>query len=155
MAQLLSASARFFFDIPTNGFIDAAGPFDSSPGSIPADHSKPFTGVLSDFEDLPYSGSSNADVIDVFDGSAGGKWLDISGTGLSQVGFVRFSVSDDADALTGLNFELDAVSVASSAIGGVVPEPSSLIMVVVGAGLLLRVPRRVPDQRNGSAPFIH
>ena len=59
-------------------------------------------------------------------GSGGGKWLDISGTGLAQVGYIRFSVADDMNVESRLSFELDAVSISHGAVGRlVVPETAA------------------------------
>jgi hypothetical protein len=106
----------FFFDIPTQG-------------TLPSDFQKPFTGTLNEFANLPLDHATDFDVLDLLEGSAGGNWLDISGTGLSKVGYIRFSVADDQNAATSLNFELDAVSISDSAMGGVVPEPSSFALI--------------------------
>ncbi|MEM8864400.1 MAG: PEP-CTERM sorting domain-containing protein [Planctomycetota bacterium] len=108
------------FDIPTAGFQDVAA-------TLPADFTKPFIGVLDDFEGL-----SLAQMLTLLDGSAGGTWLDISATGLSQVGFVRLSLADDLDPGTSLNFDLDAVTISSSAIGARAPEPTSLLLLAIG-----------------------
>ena len=58
---------------------------------MPSDFQKPFTGNLSSFNGLRYFDAANPDMLDLLAGSGGGKWLDISGTGLAQVGFIRFS----------------------------------------------------------------
>ena len=99
------------FDIPANGYTDVTDPFASTAGSVPSDFQKPFTGNLSSFNGLRYFDAGSPDILDLLAGSGGGKWLDISGTGLSQVGFIRFSVADDLNATSRLNFELDAVSI--------------------------------------------
>jgi hypothetical protein len=110
------------FNLPTQGYSDTAG-------TTPSNFQQPFNGVLSDFDGLPYDHATDPDVFDLLAGSGGGNWLDISNTGLPQVGYIRFSVADDLNAGTSLNFELDAVSISASAMGGVVPEPGSLILV--------------------------
>ena len=122
-------------DIPTDVWADASDPYlTSTTGLTEADFSKPFTGNISDL-----LGKDYAEIKTLFDGSAGGRWLDLSSTGLSQVGYIRFSVADDDDALTTLNFELDAVSVASGHIGAALPEPCSLgLLALVGTCLLRR-----------------
>lgn len=110
------------FSLPAQGYSDVAG-------TVPSNFQQPFSGVLSDFDGLPYDHPTDPDVFDLLAGSGGGNWLDISGTGLSQVGYIRFSVDDDLNAATSLNFELDAVSISASAMGGVVPEPGSLVLI--------------------------
>ena len=118
------------FDNPTNGYLDAAGPYAASPGSVPSDFQQPFVGTLASFSGLEYSDVGGLDILEVLDGSGGGNWLDIP-AGLSQVGFVRFSVADDGNPAIGLNFELDAVSVASDAMGvPTMPEPTTIGLAI-------------------------
>ena len=74
----------------------------------------------------------------MLDGSAGGHWLDLSAAGLAEVGYIRFSVPDDADAETSLNIELDAVSINGQKVGDVVPEPATMSLLAVGALATLR-----------------
>ena len=120
-------------NIPTNVWADAAGPFlESTVGLTEADFSKPFTGDLSAF-----AGKTYAEIKTLLDGSAGGFWLDLSSTGLSEVGYIRFSVADDGTAAD-QNFELDAVSVASGHIGAATPEPCSLGLLALAGACLLR-----------------
>jgi hypothetical protein len=119
------------FEIPSNGYTNLTSPYSDSPGSE-SDFRQPFTGDLSSFNGLPYSDGAGPDILEVLNGSGGGTWLDISGTGLPRVGYVRFSVPNDASAT--LNFELDAVSIANGAAGGIVPEPGT---ITLGCLLLL------------------
>ena len=131
------------FDIPTNGYTDLANPFSSNPGSSPTDFQQTFTGSLGSFAGLPYSEATKPDILDLLAGSGGGTWLDISGTSLSQVGYIRFSVEDDGTGAE-MNFELDAVSIARFAMGeATVPEPSALLLATF-AGMLLGLRRRNP-----------
>jgi hypothetical protein len=107
------------FDIPTQGYTDVAN-------TVESDFQQPFVGDLSDFNGLALSDPANPDILELLAGSGGGTWLDISATGLAQVGYVRFSVPGTSDA----NFELDAVSISTTALGGVVPEPSALVILI-------------------------
>jgi hypothetical protein len=130
------------FDIPANGYTDLTNPFSGTAGTVPSDFQKPFTGSLSDFSGLRYADTA-PNILDLLAGSGGGKWLDISGTGLPQVGWIRFSVADDMRAMTGLNFELDAVSVSHAALGSpVVPEPAAAPLIMLSAVLSPFVPVR-------------
>lgn len=136
------------FDIPTNGYNDVTDPFASSPGSVPSDFQKPFFGSLASFDGLPYSDAGELDSLDVLDGSGGGNWLDIP-AGLSQVGFIRFSVADDGNPAIPQNFELDAVSIARGAMGApTVPEPGT-IGLVIGCLVVCAASCRNPILRRG------
>jgi hypothetical protein len=135
------------FDIPSNGYTDLSDPYSSAPGSNPSDFQQPFTGGLSSFDGLPYSDAGGPDIRELLSGSGGGKWLDISGTGLARVGYIRFSVLDDLNPGTGRNFELDAVSVAHGSVGGVVPEPATIMPAIIAAAALAVRYRRNPAQR--------
>lgn len=111
------------FDMPTSGYTDAAF-------TQPSDFQQPFSGVLSDFDGLDFPG-----MLSLLGGSGGGVWLDISATGLPQVGFIRFSLPDDLDSGTALNFDLDAVAISHAAVGAVTtPEPASLALLLLAAG---------------------
>ena len=105
---------------PTQGFLDG-GPFDVAAGSVPTNFQKPIDPSLTvaDFDGLTYAGA-----LALYDGSGGGTPVDIASTGLSSANFVRISVLDDGNALTNLNFELDAVSG--------VPEPMTLGLLSLG-----------------------
>ncbi len=119
----LNAGSPITLDIPANAFQDTAG-------TLPSDYGLPFTGTVSSFDGT----SSIQTTLDVYGGSAGGTWLDISPTGLSQVGYVRFSVPGDAAA----SFELESLTTNTQAIGTTVPEPASLSVLGLGALALLR-----------------
>ncbi|MCY2928431.1 MAG: PEP-CTERM sorting domain-containing protein [Planctomycetota bacterium] len=119
----------------TNPFLNSATPYAASTaGLIEADYAKPFAGALDDF-----AGKTYAEIKAALDGSAGGTWLDLSATGLTQVGYVRVSIPAD-DPSAAPHFELDAVSVNGALTGGTVPapEPGTLALLALGACLLRR-----------------
>jgi hypothetical protein len=133
-----------------------------------SDFQQPFTGSLASFDDLKYCDAAGPDILELLAGSGGGTWLDISPSGLAQVGYIRFSQPDDSSAATSLNFELDAISISHAAVGAaVVPEPSSIdLFVVASMALLLFIGGgRVfhwqnttpfqPQQQNDSLDEIH
>jgi hypothetical protein len=125
------------FDLPTNAYTDLTDPYASSAGGILADFQQPFMGTLSDFDGLPYDDAGGNSLLDLLAGSGGGTWLDISSTGLAKVGYIRILVADDDDQQINLNFELDAVSIATGAMGtATIPEPTAAALAAL-AGLLL------------------
>lgn len=128
----------FVFDIPTNGYTDITDLTTTLPGNSPSDFLKPFTGTLADFGGLQYS----PEIVSLLDGSGGGTWLDLSGSRIDKVGYVRFSVLDDGDDLVDLNFELDAVAISRGAIGMAVPEPGGWAWGMMGLLALLVRKRR-------------
>jgi hypothetical protein len=126
------------FDAPTNGYTDS-GPYESSPSSALTDFQQPFTGGLSSFSGLSY-----AEMLTPLGGSGGGKWIDISPTGLVRVGYIRFTLATDGTS-TNLNFDLDGVAVSHAALGGpTVPEPATIMLA---ATMLPRLPRSRPQRR--------
>ncbi len=122
------------FGIPSNGFADQVNPFAAAPGDVPADFHEPFVHSPSDFAELPHFDAEHPDILGLFAGSGGGTWLDLSPAQLDRVGFLRFSVPDDGDGSTAHNFELDAVTVATRALGQRVPEPGAWILLLLAAG---------------------
>jgi hypothetical protein len=147
----LNDGAPITFDMPAN-YYKNAGVFDATPPANPelADFHQPIAPDLTIFD-----GQSEAGLLAALGDSAGGYWLDLSATGLSQVGYLRFSVplgalpaepygAGDLDLVV---FELDAVSIAHAAVGApVVPEPGtvSLIVAAIGAALAGRTRWRSP-----------
>lgn len=125
----LNAGNPIAFNIPANAFLDTALTYDSqfgyvsgaAGGSLPANPFKPFNGSLSDFSGLSYS-----QMLTLLNGSAGGTWLDLAGTGLPSINYIRFDVPSTAQ----YQFFLDAVTA--------VPEPASLGLFTLGSLLLLR-----------------
>ena len=121
------------FDQPSTAFTDAASPFATDgTGLTPADFGQPHGNVLADYDGLDWQGIKAR-----LGDSAGGNWLDLDGTGLAMIGWIRFSVADDGDANTQLAFDLDAVSIANASLGAPIPEPSAALLAVLGAAIVL------------------
>ncbi len=110
------------FDNPTNIYTDISGPYAETPGSQLANFAQPFLGDLSSFD-----GQSFAGTLSVLNGSAGGTWLDLSGTGLSQVSDIAFETDP------GQTMFIDSV------VGIPAPEPASLALLIFPALFLKRV----------------
>jgi hypothetical protein len=115
------------FDIPANAYGDA-------PPTILSDYGQPFVGGLDALRDR----ASLADTIAAYNGSGGGTWLDISGTGLPHVGYVRFIVP----ASNTFSFQLEAISVSSASAGALVPEPALAFAAAVAVAVASTVCRR-------------
>ncbi|MDZ4781120.1 MAG: PEP-CTERM sorting domain-containing protein [Planctomycetia bacterium] len=130
------------FDVPTIGYSDVVSPFADTPGSAPSDFGLPFDGALADLAGLTYFDAVAPDILDLFAGSGGGTWLDLESTGLERIGWVRFSVLDDGNPSTSPKFDLDAVSVANSAVGPAVPEPSAIALALIGLTAFAAANRR-------------
>ena len=102
---------RIEFDNPTNYYsqgITTPG-FQSDPGTAVANFFQPFTGTLDDF-----SGKDWTDILTLLNGSAGGQWLDLSGTGLPEVNYVQFDVGSGDEMFV------------DSVVGISVPEPAMI-----------------------------
>ena len=118
----------FTFDLPTNFYdqgVTTPGQQTSvGPGAHEANFGKPFDGTLHDFDGKNWAGT-----LGVLDGSAGGKWLDVTPDQIGQFQYVRFSVG------TGQVMFVDAVAAT--------PEPMAGGLVgAVAAALLLGRRRR-------------
>ena len=111
---------------PTQGWLDAS-PFQTTPGAIASDFTKPVNPALApgDFDGLTY-----AQALALYDGSGGGTPIDIGPSGLSEVRFIKVSVPVVADA--DITVEIDAFAT--------VPEPASagLIVVLLSLGGVFR-----------------
>jgi hypothetical protein len=94
------------FEIPQNyytnaGAYDVAAPSDPAP----ADYADPYTGGLAAFD-----GETNSQVLATLNGSAGGKWLSLASTGLTEINYIKFT--EPADLPAGSKLAINAVSVA-------------------------------------------
>jgi hypothetical protein len=127
------------FNVPSLYYVNA-GPYDASAPASPqlTDFGKPFEGTLASFDGKDFAGTVDAFKVAAGGYSGGGTWLDLSSSGLAQVGYVQFLVPDDGDPLTVNRFAIDSVSIANGAVGAATPEPGSLALI----GLSVLVLRR-------------
>jgi hypothetical protein len=109
------------FDNPTNIYTDIGSAYTDQPGSDLANFGQPFLGSLDSFDGKDFSGT-----LSVLDGSAGGTWLDLSGTGLSQINYIKFETDSEQ------TMYVDAV------VGIPVPEPASAALLGLSALLWRR-----------------
>lgn len=86
---------------PALGYLDLTGPYDTEPGSVPSDFTRPIDPSLTidDFLGLRFD-----EVVALYDGSGGGIPFDIGSTGLNEASYVRIDVlpgatSPEFDAL--------------------------------------------------------
>jgi hypothetical protein len=112
-------------DIPEN-YYENAGPYDTIAPTNPvvANFGQPFTGTIDSFD-----GEDADGIVSTLDGSAGGTWLSLYGSGLSQVNYVQFT--EPLDLPSGSYIALEAVSEP-------VPEPGTAGVLLVMAGCALR-----------------
>jgi hypothetical protein len=117
------------FSLPTNAYLDTeiSGYFQPA-GNVLADFGKPFTGTLSQLDGLDYD-----QIRALFNGSAGGNWLNLAGTGLSSFQYVEFSVPAGSSE----RMVIDGISAQA------VPEPVSIALLIPAAIVATGRRRRV------------
>lgn len=103
--EIVGASADGLY--PTLGYRDA-DPFGAAPGLEPTDFTRPVDPALAS---LVLEGLCWEDLLEAYDGSGGGTPIDLDGTGLESIRFVRISTPIDAMSLP----EIDAVADVSPA----------------------------------------
>lgn len=99
--------------MPTLGYADS-GAFDTFPGSIETDFTRPVDPSIT-LGDL--AGKSLSQIVDLYDGSGGGIGFDLAGTGLSEAAYIRV-LNESAFA-----FEIDAFADVS------VPSPGGVALL--------------------------
>jgi len=129
------------FGNPENYYNNAVTPYDDSAPANPsvADYGKPFTGT-----DLSFANENFQQIITTLNGSAGGNWLDLSASGLSQVNYIQFT-EPNGQVPDGTLLALQAVTVSEN-----LPEPACAAGLLVCAGLLAR--RRKGAKRSRRRP---
>ena len=101
--------------LPTLGYADVSAPFQTTPGSILTDFTRP---VDPNFDP---SGLSFPDILTGYDGSGGGVGVDLALVGLGQISFVRIS----NPVGSGVTPEIDALADVQ------VPEPTGATFVLI------------------------
>lgn len=97
----LNGGAPVLFTMPTNYYTDTAISGGFQPlGTVHASQSKPFLGGPSSF-----NGQTYAQMKATLNNSAGGTWLDLRGTPVYSVNYVKFDVAPG----TGDHLNLDAI----------------------------------------------
>jgi hypothetical protein len=90
-----------------NFWADSSGPYSKTSGIIRADFGRPFNRDLSQL-----AGANFEQVLAFLEGTAGGTWIDLSPSGLSHVGWVRFSGVTEGQTL-----EIDAIAINTALAG--------------------------------------
>jgi hypothetical protein len=111
---------------PTLGYVDVTHPFASPAGVVLTDFTKPVNPAFN------AAGLSLAQIIAGYDGSGGGAGVDLAGTGLSSISYVRITYLGSSGDL-----QIDAMSDVSP-----VPGPAG-VFVMCSAGLIVTRRRRL------------
>lgn len=113
---------------PAQAYADT-GPYDTTPGTVLTNFQRPVDPSLT-VGDL--SGLTLAQIVALYNGSGGGTPVDIAGSGLPWIQYVRIDVPDDGDIFTQLNVEIEAFAT--------VPEPTTALLF--GGSTLLLATRK-------------
>ncbi len=108
---------------PTLGYLDITDPFQSDPGMVESDFTRP---VDPSFDGV---GLSLSEIIAGYGGSGGGAGVDLGAFGLDAISFVRIS----SPMGSGLTPEIDGFSDVTP-----VPAPTTVALLGVGAFLAQR-----------------
>lgn len=96
---------------PTLGYLDLAGPYETSPGTALTNFNLPVDPSLNP------TGLTFTQLVAAYNGSGGGRGIDLSGSGLSSVSYVRITNATGAAAIS-----IDAVA-------DVIPSPATLALL--------------------------
>ncbi len=107
---------------PTNAYVDVTDPFAAVAGSVPAKFTRPVDPAFNP------NGKTYAQILAGYGTSGGGLGIDIGAVGLSSISYVRITNPVDAALIP----EIDGFADVTPA-----PEPSSLLMLALGALNLL------------------
>lgn len=115
---------------PTVGYLDVTNPFADTAGSVLSDFTKPVNPAAL----ANVAGMNTAQIIAAYDGSGGGSGIDLAGSGLSSISFVR--ISNPAGSLR--TIEIDALADVRA-----VPEPATIgLLALASFGLGINARRR-------------
>lgn len=115
---------------PTVGYLDTTDPFAPTAGAVLSDFTKPVNPAAL----ASVAGLNTAQIISAYDGSGGGSGIDLAGSGLSSISFVR--ILNPAGSLR--TIEIDALADVRA-----VPEPTTIgLLALAGLGLGINVSRR-------------
>lgn len=115
---------------PTQGYTDTSGPYNAD-GTVPSDFLMPMNPSITLDSVI---GLNYAQMLSLYNGSAGGTGVDISGTGLAWIQYVKIYQLETDDWST----EIDALADVAA-----VPEPISLAVLLLGLPALAAPKRRV------------
>ena len=107
---------------PTLGYSDLADPYAPGPGLLPADFTRPV-----DPSFTPGAGTTYAEILAAYAGSGGGTGVDLSGTGLSSISYVRIR-----NLAASGHLEIDALAAVS------IPGPGGVALVAFAGAAALR-----------------
>jgi hypothetical protein len=114
---------------PTVGYLDVTDPFADTAGSLLSDFTKPVNPASL----ANVAGLNTAQIIAAYDGSGGGSGIDLAGSGLSSISFVR--ISNPVASLR--TIEIDALAAVRA-----VPEPATIGLITMAATGIAAVRRR-------------
>jgi hypothetical protein len=114
---------------PTVGYLDTTDPFAPTAGAVLSDFTKPVNPAAL----ASVAGLNTAQIISAYDGSGGGSGIDLAGSGLSSISFVR--ISNPAGSLR--TIEIDALADVRA-----VPEPTTITLIAMAATGIAGLRRR-------------
>jgi hypothetical protein len=128
------------FGMPGFLFPNANPYLSSPPPSVQmADFGLPMPNAFSCFDGHDWVKTQNCFLVSNNVWSAGGDWIDLGASGLTQVGYIRFEIPSDGDLSTDLRLAIDTVAINNAAVGSPVPEPASLLVLpLLLSALVLR-----------------